>query len=399
MKRDRSVERLRRRTRPKQAGFSLIELTIALVVTLIVSGAVFGLMVGGKSAFRKEPELSDRQQQIRIAMSLIERDVVMAGQDMGAWFQVFSQGLNNVGSGPLAGFPAAGTPLATVITPAQGGPNVDALEMRGNDGLCPSLSICSGSNGIAGTEFRTIDTIPGCMNLPGLMVVTNRTTGAADVFWGCLAGGARNSSCQSGGSGSGENGHVNVTPGSAPNGCNPNNPSQSCNQQSGPRLTAVCPTSADCDVSTIQVVRYEIRVDAEGVPNLWRSPTGGMAQGASGACAPAGGAGLGDWQLVARGIEDMQVQYRMGQDPLPGAGPWAEEPVVIFPPANQAAPTAAEWNQIVREVKVTLSARALAPLLSGQMNSAQGAAVRGQVTRTITPRPAMAQLEKGGQRR
>ena len=38
------------------SGFSLIELTIAMVVTLIVSGAIFGLLTGGKTAFRREPE-------------------------------------------------------------------------------------------------------------------------------------------------------------------------------------------------------------------------------------------------------------------------------------------------------------------------------------------------------
>ena len=363
-----------------QAGFTLLELLVAMVATIVVTGAIYGLMVGGKSAFRREPELSDRQQQIRIAMSLIERDAVMAGQDMGRWFQVFSPGLDSWGSGP------GGNPLAAVVTPASGGPNVDALEMRGNDGLCPPMSICSGANGIAGTEFRTITTIPGCLNFPGLMVVTNRQTGAADVFWACLAGGAKNSSCKDGGNGAGDNGHVNVTPGSAPNGCDPLNPGNSCNQGSGPRLSAVCPTSSDCDVSGIQVARYEIRVDAQGVPDLWRSPSGGMAAGASGACASAGGGGGGDWQLVARGIEDMQVRYRTGNPgPLPGG--WRIVPETVV---QGTAST------IVQEIEVTLSARSMAANMQGQSLSAQGTAVRGQVTRTITPRAAMFALQEEG---
>ena len=49
----------------KQRGFSLIELTVAMTVTLIITGAMFQLLTAGKSAFRREPELSDRQQNIR----------------------------------------------------------------------------------------------------------------------------------------------------------------------------------------------------------------------------------------------------------------------------------------------------------------------------------------------
>jgi hypothetical protein len=80
-------------------------------------------------------------------------------------------------------------------------------------------------------------------------------------------------------------------------------------------------------------------------------------------------------------------------------GTWENQPAIVIPPVVPTAPTTAEWNQITREVQVTLSARSLAPMLTGQTTSAQGAAVRGQVTRTITPRSAMSALEKGGQRR
>ena len=48
-----------------QAGFSLIELMVAMVVTLIVTGAIYGLLAGGQSAFRREPQLADRQQNTR----------------------------------------------------------------------------------------------------------------------------------------------------------------------------------------------------------------------------------------------------------------------------------------------------------------------------------------------
>ncbi len=48
----------------REKGFSLVELMVAMVVTLIISGAVFQLVTAGQSAFRKEPALADRQQNI-----------------------------------------------------------------------------------------------------------------------------------------------------------------------------------------------------------------------------------------------------------------------------------------------------------------------------------------------
>ena len=63
----------------KERGFSLVELMVAMTVTLIVSGAIYGLLTSGSNAFRREPELADRQQNIRVAMDLISRDVYNAG--------------------------------------------------------------------------------------------------------------------------------------------------------------------------------------------------------------------------------------------------------------------------------------------------------------------------------
>ena len=64
---------------PGQQGFSMIELLVAMTVTLIVSSAIYGLLTAGGSAFRREPEMADRQQNIRIAMDAISRDIEAAG--------------------------------------------------------------------------------------------------------------------------------------------------------------------------------------------------------------------------------------------------------------------------------------------------------------------------------
>src|SRR5262245_52390519 len=78
------------------SGFSLIELMVALTVTLIVSGAVYGLLTSGSSAFRKEPAMADRQANIRAAMDLIVSDLRGAGAGMPPFTNVFRQGLDGV---------------------------------------------------------------------------------------------------------------------------------------------------------------------------------------------------------------------------------------------------------------------------------------------------------------
>ena len=108
-------------------GFSLVELTIAMLVTLIISGAIFGLLSGGKTAFRREPELSDRQQNIRVAMDLIQKDIGTAGMAMSDFVQAFTRG-----DGPL-GTPAP--PLNGLGPMGPDGVESDFLQIFGNTGV------------------------------------------------------------------------------------------------------------------------------------------------------------------------------------------------------------------------------------------------------------------------
>ena len=71
-----------------------------MAVTLIVCGAIFGLLAGGQTAFRREPELADRQQNIRVAMDLILRDIANAGSGMPNFMQTFTPGLDACGTCP-----------------------------------------------------------------------------------------------------------------------------------------------------------------------------------------------------------------------------------------------------------------------------------------------------------
>jgi len=60
-------------------GFSLIELTIATAIMLVVTGSVFSLMNPTHGSFATEPEVADMQQRLRVASDTLYKDLVMAG--------------------------------------------------------------------------------------------------------------------------------------------------------------------------------------------------------------------------------------------------------------------------------------------------------------------------------
>jgi Tfp pilus assembly protein PilW len=62
-----------------EQGFSLIELTIATGITLVVTGSVFSLMNVAEGAFSVQPEVSDMQQRLRVGADTLSKDLIMAG--------------------------------------------------------------------------------------------------------------------------------------------------------------------------------------------------------------------------------------------------------------------------------------------------------------------------------
>lgn len=321
-----------------QAGFSLVELLVAMVITVIVSGAIFGLLTGGQNAFRLQPELTDRQQNIRLAMALIEKDVSRGGTEMGAYSQVFTDGLDGVGPLGLAG-------------------NSDFLQVFGSSGECPATPI----SGVAGGNLNTQFAFPDCVPEPSMVLLIYPD---GSTLWGF--------GWNIHGSG---NGMLNFPPGQQPPGSQTTNPNLLC--QGG------CPAGTPpARVALLEIVRYEIALDPDGTPNLYRSTQGGFA---AGAYVPAPGP-AGGWQLVARGIEDLQVQYQVGvAPPLPAC---FGDPAC--PAGTPGVVVAATPATVVSRVMVTLSARSTAALLQGQSTNLNlGNAVRGQLTSVIAPRSSL----------
>lgn len=313
----------RRQTRDAQAGFSLIELLIAMVATMVITGAVFGLMTAGNSAFQREPEMSDRQQNIRMAMDIIARDVYRTGSGVPPFAQVFSNGLDGVGS------------------TGSSGQATDEIEMIATSD-CGVQTVCK----VAGKVYTTLSEFGSCYSFPTPVVLIDTVNNDLGVFW--APEGHSSHAC---GGGSAKNGMINLPPGQS-----------NLNHPGGPGFVPNF-------IMVGEIARYRIAVDADGVPNLERSNTGGVAVGSL------------TWQTLARGIEDLQVEY------LNGTG-WNDEPGIVSCGAACAAPTQAEYDTVVQRVRIRLSARALAPNLQGATTSAVGDAVRGQLVSEFAPKAA-----------
>jgi prepilin-type N-terminal cleavage/methylation domain-containing protein len=334
--------------RRTESGFSLIELMVAMVVTLIVSGAIYGLLASGQSAFRREPELSDRQQNIRIALAMIEQDITNAGLNLGSFTQVFARNLNN---------------------------DPDELEMMVADAACPPVLVCSYTyTGASPATVELMTPAPACFGLDALVprpaaVAFRDASGRYDRT---LVGPALDLGAPGVCGGTNLEGRrVNVATNAAPAGWQP---------VGGIPATITDPASGILLVP-LDIVRYRVFDDADGVPSLWRSTTAGR----SGALYENETDPPSDeWQLVARGIEDFQVRYGS----VDGAGLEVEDDE---PPVVAALN---DYNPIVRRVRVMLQARATAANLAGSTVDPIGPdAPRGQLTTIVSPRNALLALQ------
>ena len=340
----------------KEQGFSLLELMVALVVTLVITGSMWGLMASGQGSFRREPVLMDRQQQIRIAMTRIREDAQDAGLGLGNLFQSFGENLNGVG---IPGVRAAGDLNL-------GGPNSDFLEIRRQAPDCPKVR----STNRTGAVFQIAENpLPGCLAVPG-WVVAFYPDGNAKWGWAHQLTGQG----------------FNVPPAQQPPSSQMQWVPPHANLQCSIDMLAnggVCPPANDGNpvaFGVINQVRYQLGNDVDGTPSLFRSDSGGF-DAATGAFAnPPGPA----WQLVARGIEDLQIRYRVSD-------------AVGNPVWQDAAPTivAPSFDNVVREVEITMWARTVGESrLQGETLAPgnQVTAVRGSLVSSVSPRAAQTAL-------
>jgi prepilin-type N-terminal cleavage/methylation domain-containing protein len=352
---------------PGQAGFSMIELLVAMVMTLIVSGAIFGLLTGGQNAFRREPELTDRQQNVRIAMDLIKRDVAGAGAGMVPFVQAFTNLADGAG-----GFPTGYT--AGVIN----GGATDILEVLTASGSCPSVTLPavplasdatwpSAANENLPSCFPD-NTAPNSFFYLGSGAVADRGAYGVRMGRGNVAAKVAPFQIVLAGTAS-----LNPTGGTSAGFCDV--------------IGAPSGLSPNCLILfPVDVVRYQIAPDPDDatLPALWRSRTGQFANAGNNIGGPLNG---GNWEVVARGIEDMQVEYFRN-------GAWGSTPGDVYCDGPCTAPVVADFNRLVRQVRVTLSARATGRGRIQGARTVAGApsAIRGQLQAVITPRAALTPL-------
>jgi type II secretory pathway pseudopilin PulG len=352
-----------RRSSPSEAGFSLVELLVAMLVTLVVSGAIFAFMQQGQTAFRREPALSERQQNVRIAMDLVMRDVASAGIGLDAFSQAFTDGLDD---------PAAGS----VPSEIHAGQRADLLELLTTDGACTTLVACDQ----AGFSVAVTEAIPTCFGLPGFVYLAGRGGAAAsDGTPGLLfARAAAAGSC----------GRATLDLPAGAAGVNPG--AGTC--ETGAGALETCDTA-----SPAQLIRYELAPDssAGGEPALWRSARGRHDRDGAPNSGPPGGPGS-DWQVVASGIEDLQVEYQTAGAMRATPETWSPTPGAVAC-ADCAAPVASDFDTIVARVRIRLLARARGPNLGGETEGAVSVQRRGELVAVVTPRAALAALRRGGQ--
>jgi type II secretory pathway pseudopilin PulG len=324
--------------RSPETGFSLVELMVAMVITLMITGAIFSLLSSGQSAFKVQPERTDRQQNIRTAMDLIIRDASSAGVGMPPFIQTFTPALD--GTGPVSPF----------------GGNTDQLEILANTAGFSNEEVCLGGSGDevilkkAAIDFG-IGTDVMLLFQDGSWTVRSATGFGTDTGTAPCTG----------------SGHVSMTVDS--NFCAPSATGLGTAGSTNVRPGTCGGASPCCDLDTAtgvgfgQVIRYRVNVDAEGIPNLERSINGGT------------------FQVVARAIEDLQVQY-------------VDQAGTVTDSAPAVDPTAVDYTTLITEVRVTLSARAVSTRIQGATyaSGTTGAALRGRLTAQITPREALSTL-------
>jgi prepilin-type N-terminal cleavage/methylation domain-containing protein len=329
------------------SGFSLIELMVALVVTLIVSGAVYGLLTSGSSAFRKEPAMADRQANIRAAMDLIVSDLRGAGAGMPPFTRVFTPGLDGFAGGP-------NSPVGGVT---------DELEFVTETSARTGQAVCA----FSGTTINVAE--------PNTPVNVNDSFGIflANGQWTVRVATAVTPNAAAAGTCTAANTQITFAAGG------PVNVAGGICGAGGIGNTAGAGTCTPVMFSFARAVAYRIQYDGFGVPYLQRrtSDTGWV------------------WTQVLPGIEDLQVRY---QDGTGGPPPTFKTVPATLTVGSASAPTAAELNSLVRQVEVTLGARALGPLLTGQQTAAGGLAnaPRGRLVSMTAMRPVFETLSQPG---
>jgi len=142
--------------RGKEAGFTLIELMIVLVISSIVIAAIFATFISQQKSYATQTKVSDMQQNARAALTLMERDLRMAGFGVGdSGFTVQAFAGNNVNASITVANNATPTPdQITIVYAAQQISTVSAVSDTN-----VTLANAAGFGLANGTQYIAFETV------------------------------------------------------------------------------------------------------------------------------------------------------------------------------------------------------------------------------------------------
>jgi Tfp pilus assembly protein PilW len=153
--------RIKTTSRPADAGFTLIEFMVASVASFVMMGAAFTLM---NNAFRVNAsvgEVMTTQQNVRVAMNTIARDITMAGTGLPNGGIVVPNGLNSDGlvRPGVGGGLSTDNDIMPIVSPGNSaGPTVagvttDALTIVSIDQESPTWNVANITVGGTRVDF------------------------------------------------------------------------------------------------------------------------------------------------------------------------------------------------------------------------------------------------------
>lgn len=146
-----------------EQGVTLIELMVGIVVALVVIVAAFTILTSSQKSTQANDQTVETQQNVRIAMDLLSRDIKHAGF---GW------------TGPVGACTRAIMPLDHTPAGADTGPDSVRLMVPIGTSIAPAWRLASAVGGIASTGFNSVTLTAGA--------VANMTTEAGGSLTGAL---------------------------------------------------------------------------------------------------------------------------------------------------------------------------------------------------------------------
>jgi hypothetical protein len=70
---------MKRRRFVSDAGFTIMEMLVSTAIMMVVVGGIFSVLNPAQGTFQTQPEVSDMQQRMRVAVDTLNKDLIMAG--------------------------------------------------------------------------------------------------------------------------------------------------------------------------------------------------------------------------------------------------------------------------------------------------------------------------------